>query len=227
MQPVENASATRTWIRVGAYAGLAASIVYPAMLLPWSPPVQVVVVLAVSFGLLFSTSALGGFHFIALNRKTVTLQLGTAFNVIAGTIVNLMLVIQLAVGEYMRRYLGEASEATSEETLRWIWRGVDKVQLGLDVVWDVYVCVGTFLIALNMISHPRFGKTFGYSGALIAAALLVLNLWTFPTPPGEAGLVDLGPLMGLWGLAVAIQIIRSFAWADARIAAGASDGQFV
>ncbi len=224
MQISEKASVTRTWIRVGAFAGLLATIVYPVLLLPWSPPLQIVVVLALSFGLLFSTAALGGYHFVALNRKTVTLQLGTAFNVIAGTIVNLMLVIQLTVGEYMRRYLGEASEATSEETLRWIWRGVDKVQLGLDVAWDVYVSVGTFLIALNMVTHPRFGKTFGYSGALIAASLLVLNLWTFPSPPAEAGLVDLGPLMGLWGLAVSIQIIRSFSWADERIAAKDSDG---
>jgi hypothetical protein len=31
-------------------------------------------------------------------------------------------------------------------------------------------------------------------------------------------------LIGLWGLAVSIQIIRSFSWADKRIAAKDSDG---
>jgi hypothetical protein len=44
-------------------------------------------------------------------------------------------------------------------------------------------------------------------------------------PIGRAigGDIDLGPL-GLWGLAVSIQIIRSFSWADKRIAAKDSGG---
>ena len=61
MQMSEKASVTRTWIRVGAFAGLLATIVYPVLLLPWSPPMQIVVVLALSFGLLFSTAAFGGY----------------------------------------------------------------------------------------------------------------------------------------------------------------------
>lgn len=214
----ENASLIRRWIRVGAIAGLVATLIYPVLLLPWSPPLSIVVVLAFSFGLLFSTAAFGGYHFIALNRKTVTLQLGTAFNVIAGILFNMMIVVQLAVGEYMRGRLQESTDATLEVVLRTTWGGIDKVQLGLDVAWDVYLCVGTFLIALNMVAHPRFGRVFGYSGATIAALLFALNMWTFPTPPDQAGLVDLGPLLGLWGLAVSIQIIRSFSWADDKIA---------
>jgi len=49
---------------------------------------------------------------------------------------------------------------------------------------------------------------------LVGAALLVLNLQTFPTPPANAGLFDLGPVLGLWYLAVTIQVARSFHWID-------------
>jgi len=45
-----------------------------------------------------------------------------------------------------------------------------------------------------------------------------LNLATFPTPPAEAHLVDLGPAVGLWYLAVSIQMWRSLGWAKERSA---------
>jgi hypothetical protein len=41
----------------------------------------------------------------------------------------------------------------------------------------------------------------GIAGLALAAAVLALNLSTFPTPPAEAGLVDVGPAIGLWYLA--------------------------
>jgi hypothetical protein len=44
----------------------------------------------------------------------------------------------------------------------------------------------------------------GLSGVLIAVALLVLNVWTFPIPPANKNLIDLGPVLGLWYLAVTI-----------------------
>jgi hypothetical protein len=47
---------------------------------------------------------------------------------------------------------------------------------------------------------------------LLAVLLLGFNLATFPEPPGESNLVDLGPFVGLWYLAVTIQLWRSLAW---------------
>lgn len=40
---------------------------------------------------------------------------------------------------------------------------------------------------------------------------------TFPTPPADAGSVDLGPLMGLWGLAVTINILVKYKWIDTKL----------
>jgi hypothetical protein len=68
-----------------------------------------------------------------------------------------------------------------------------------------------------MLQHPRFGRVFAVSGILVGVSLLLLNLFSFPTPPSEAGLVDLGPALGVWYLAVSIQVARSFNWVDEQL----------
>jgi hypothetical protein len=91
------------------------------------------------------------------------------------------------------------------------------IQLGLDVVWDIFLGVGTILLAINMFRHPRLGKIFSITGIIIALALLVLNITTFPVPPAESGSIDLGPLAALWYLAVTIRIAMSFKWVDEKL----------
>jgi hypothetical protein len=54
------------------------------------------------------------------------------------------------------------------------------------VAWDVYLGLGTLLFAFSAWSHPRLGRPFAVSGALIAMALLALNLASFPTPPSDS-----------------------------------------
>lgn len=92
------------------------------------------------------------------------------------------------------------------------------LQVGLDVAWDVFLAFGTFLLALNMWTHPRFGRVFAITGGVLAALLLTLNLGTFPEPPPDGGLVDPGPLVGLWYLVAAIRIGSSLRWVDRNAA---------
>ena len=203
----------RTWIRVGAISGLVAAISYPTLIL--APlPLAAVAFLTCLFGVSLSLAAVGGYHFIALHKATITLQIGAAAEVIAGVLVICMLLIQLAVNKTMESILSTAEAAGTTEIANSIWLAVDQVQLGIDVAWDVYISIGTLLIAWNLRSHPRFGPFFGWPGVVIASSLLVLNLVTFPTPPSQAGLVDLGPALGLWSLAMAIRIVLSLKWAD-------------
>ena len=137
---------------------------------------------------------------------------GTVFLVVAFAFFNLMLVVQqyvrLSVRETLRATGADALSAQAEGSLRETWRVVDLVQQGIDVSFDIFYCLGLLLIAGVMTRHPDFGRFLGWFGLISATALLALNLGAFPHIPGESGLVDLGPLTGIWWVLVIIQLIR-------------------
>jgi hypothetical protein len=206
----ENALAF-AWIKLGALTGIIACIIYPLMIAVEMPK-QLTVACAAAFGPLLSLASVGLYHLLKLHQKTVTAQIATGANIIAGSIVNMMLVVQLAISYSMQDYLKNAGEEATKSTLEWIGKVVDNVQLGLDVSWDVFIAIGTLLFAVNMLNHPRFGKILGGIGVLLAVLLLGFNLYTFPIPPANANLIDFGPFVGLWYLVASIQTLRSLTW---------------
>lgn len=107
---------------------------------------------------------------------------------------------QLALKEWLASGLGGAAEHVDPSVARAAFEAGNGLQLGLDVAWDVFLAIGTAALAANMRRHPRFGSGFAASGLVIAVALIGLNLARFPDNPGQAGLVDVGPLVGLWYL---------------------------
>jgi hypothetical protein len=207
---------TLTWIKLGAIAGIIACVIYPLMIAV-EMPTQLTVFCAAAFGPLLSLASVGLYHLLKLHQKTVTAQIAAGANIIAGSIVNMMLVVQLAISMSMRDYVDKASDDAAKSTLELIWKAVDKVQLGLDVSWDVFIGIGTLLFAVNMLTHPRFGKILGGIGALLAILLLGFNLYTFPIPPANANLIDFGPFVGLWYLIISIQTLRSLKWAEKSV----------
>jgi hypothetical protein len=70
-----------------------------------------------------------------------------------------------------------------------------------------------------MLRHPCYRLPFALSGFLFGSLVLILNLLTFPTPPAEAGSIDVGPFVGLWYLASTVQAWRSLGWAREKLAA--------
>ncbi len=46
-------------------------------------------------------------------------------------------------------------------------------------------------------------------GIFISCGLMIMNLWTFPLPPANAGLFDLGPLTGIWWVVVILMWRRA------------------
>jgi hypothetical protein len=207
---------TLTWIKLGAIAGIVACVIYPLMVAVEMPRL-LTVACAAAFGPLLSLASFGLYHLLKIHAKTVSAQIAAGANIIAGSIVNMMLVVQLAISYSMEEYMKNAADAATKSTLEWVGKVVDKVQLGLDVSWDVFISAGTLLFAVNMLKHPRFGKILGGIGALLAVFLLGFNLYSFPIPPANADLIDFGPFVGLWYLVVSIQALRSLAWAKESV----------
>jgi hypothetical protein len=136
---------------------------------------------------------------LELETPRLSSTLGSLLNALAGALFSAMGLVQLAVA-----YSAAGDKVATPFVAIW---------LGLDVAWDAYVGFGTICFALAMMRHPRFGRIFAFFGMAIGAGLLALHLYTFPTPPQNAGLVDLGPALGLWYLVVTIQMWRSLSWA--------------
>jgi hypothetical protein len=158
-------------------------------------------------------ASLGLYHVLRAHRRTVSLDLGVVANVAAGITVTLMLFSQLGLKRWFELEFGAGSTDSSERALHAAFEAADGLQLGLDVAWDVFLGLGTALLAANMWRHPRFGRPFAVSGCVIALALVVANLVVFPEPPAEAGSIDLGPVIGLWYLVVTVRLAMSRDWA--------------
>jgi len=199
-----NNSIELRWIRLAIGLGIATSVVYPSLIfLPLSQILTIT--LAAAVGPLLGFASLGLYRFLRLHQPSVSAQLAAACNFLGGALFSTMLLVQLAV---RIRAAGQPID-----------RHVVAVWLGLDVAWDVYIALGTALFAWAMWSHPRLGRGFAVSGILLAVLLLAFNFYSFPEPPGESNLIDLGPFVGLWYLAVAVQMWRSLSWARQALAA--------
>ena len=79
----------------------------------------------------------------------------------------------------------------------------------MDVAFDIFYCLAVILFSSLMVGHRAFGRLIGSFGLLAGGGLLLLNLLTFPVPPALAGLVDLGPLTGVWWVIVIVLWIRA------------------
>jgi hypothetical protein len=139
----------------------------------------------------------------------LALRTGTAFLVIAFAMFNLMLVVQQSVRIQAFDMIAAAEEETRKEMLRAVLNVTDFVQLGIDVSFDIFYCLGLILVSTVMYGQRHFGRILGIFGVVSGAALLALNLASFPGVPAESGLVDLGPLTAVWWIAVIVQLMRS------------------
>jgi hypothetical protein len=210
LDPVsEEKEITRNWIIYGTIAGILADFAYASAIGPIPFPETVKMYLGMAFGPLLSLAFIGLYHFFKLHRKTVTLQAATIFGIIAGTLVNLMIVVQSAI--HLTIPIGV------RESLGLAYTGLNMVQLGMDVSWDIYFSLATIFLGLVMFRHPRFGIIWGVITVLIGASLLALNLAAFPIPPADARSFDLGPVSGVLYLFIAIRVLTSLKWVEMKL----------
>lgn len=183
--------------RIALVAGVAGILANVTYVLAAAVPVgeSAESVLASLFGPLIAGASVALYFLLAAERPTLAGQVAAIANVVAGGLVTAMVLVQLAVDD-VTGLSPEVNEA------------FEHVEFGLDLAWDVFLVAGTVLFGCAMLADRRFGRWFGIAGIVVAAALYVLNFATFPTPPASSGLVDLGPIVGLWYLAVSIRALR-------------------
>jgi hypothetical protein len=141
-------------------------------------------------------------------EKGPAARMGAIFLTIAFSMFTLMIVVQQTVRLRYLQMAANAPEQALKSSLKQVYGVVDLVQQGIDVSFDIFYCVGLILLAAAMYRRPEFGKFLGVFGMAAGGALLIFNLWTFPYIPADSGLLDLGPLTGLWWVLVIVQIIR-------------------
>jgi hypothetical protein len=151
---------------------------------------------------------LGIHHRLAGIRDDLLLRTATVFLVVAFAIFTFMLVVQQTVALQFRDLRAQAADAPAVELLRAIQGGVNLVQLGADVAFDLFYCVGVILLSVVLYRTAGFGRWLGVGGIVVVAALLILNLVSFPYVPAESGLIDLGPATGVWWVLVVVRFVR-------------------
>ncbi len=140
--------------------------------------------------------------FVAVERDGVANRLGFVFIVAAFATLLGMLLVQLAV----ESRIAEITAGLDAPVARAVRRAVRMVDLGLDVAWDLLGGVALVCWGLAMRRRSRLGPGWGIPLVVLGAGLIVLNAATFPTPPGDGGLIDLGPFAGAFMLALAVRL---------------------
>lgn len=161
------------------------------------------------FGPLLVCAFLGIWHYLGAGRPRFVHLVACAFGIAAGVAFTAMTVVQASMVDSVLLPLRAADDPAVKAHLRYVLQGTNSVQLGLDVVWDLFITLATVLVGTSL---WRFGgalRVYGIVGVLAGGVTLAINLWSFPTPPAQGGLFDLGPFVGGWFGGICILMARS------------------
>lgn len=193
------------FILFGGIAGAAGVVAYVTGIAMDLEPALGLLAIAM-FCILSIISSMAIREAIADGTRSRLADIGLLFSVAAFSTLLAMISVQLAVRAHAKSVL-DSLAGEQKETFLLAVQLARRVDWGLDVAWDLLG--GVFLLAFGvaMCKARHFRALWGAPLALLAAALLVLNLWTFPVPPASAGLFDIGPFIGLYMLALNVRMI--------------------
>jgi hypothetical protein len=167
-------------------------------------PEKVTLFFAFAFGPLLITAFSGYFYIGRAWKDSLLLRIGLLFNTIGAGLVTAMLAVQQASFAFHEQFKAMDRGEVSAEQLRWMFKEVNAVQLGMDIAWDIFISAGTILFALSLFRHPVFGRILPSAGALLGALLLIFNMTYFPEPPVDAQSIDFGPFVALWYVVLSV-----------------------
>jgi hypothetical protein len=195
----------RLWIVSGIAGVLAVASYILAIAFPWpenQAGTSVALLVVSAWPILSIVYSYGLYSFIAAERESAANRLAFVFAALAFTTVLAMIVVQLAVGAAIR----EIAQPLDEQTAKALRRGLRMIDLGLDVAWDMLVGTALVFSGAAMRRRSGLGPGWGIPSATLGIALILLNAATFPWPPGDRGLLDIGPLIGLFVMALAARL---------------------
>ena len=145
---------------------------------------------------------------LSQSDNRIILLLGTVYLVIAFSFFLLMLVVQQAIFISMDEFIANEPNDANKNILKFILKALNRVQLGIDVAFDVFYSLGLVFMSIVLMKHKGFGTPFGIYGIACGSLLLIFNLYTFPIPPRNANLFDVGPFTAVWWIWIIAQGIR-------------------
>jgi len=174
-------------------------------------PVELSRGLFFAFGPLFTFGAVAFGMWLRRQAGGVLVVFAMIAAAAAGVIQNVMALIQTLL---ITQYLPELRtlEGTERESFAAVLSGLNDLQLSLDLSFDVWVSAATVLFAIAGRKVLPIGRVLALAGVFAGGSALIMNFLHFPTPPAQAGGIDLGPAVGVWfalaQIAVLYQLLR-------------------
>lgn len=186
----------------GAIAGILSVVSYILIIAIESLPNSIAFLLAMLFPILGIVFMFSLREFITSRDPGYSNKLFFVFGFLAFTICAIFLSAQIAV----QIGIDTSSSNPKAENLKPIKESIRLVDMGMDVAWDLFIGTSLifFCIATQKISSLKWwGIVFG----ILSVGLIALNVYSFPVPPAEDGLFDLGPFIGTGILFLAIWML--------------------
>ena len=206
----ERASQRRLLI-LGGLAGVAAGLAYfAAQAIPWDHdlPVELArweavlgfwTILAVApFAIVFAYAL---HRLIAWERNGALNQLGLVFAVVAFSILAVTQSFQNAVPLVLTDEM--QAEGSDPEAWDRIYAGLNALDLGTDLAWDLFLGLWMLCIGVAMLRHSRLGLRWGLPALALVPPFLAFNIAATPDPPA----VDLGPVIGMYATALSVWLV--------------------
>lgn len=133
-------------LHAGAVCGLTAALIYPL----WSAfpvPEALNRLLHFALGPLLVVAFLGFDRWVQGRQPSARARIGCVFGTIAGMFFCAMTVVQAANLGWISPRIAAPADPLVQQDLRRLLDGVFSVQLGLDIVSDIFICCGTVLLA--------------------------------------------------------------------------------
>lgn len=196
----------KNFIKLGGWAGLAAGLMYliPKVI---SLPKMMSTGFTIFMGPIAILSFIGLYYLLTRKEITIPVVLATISAILAGTLRMAFIVVQMNNLIYIREKISAAGSPEDVQIWKNILNGVFTVQNGLNYVADFFIDWAMILFGIAMWNYSKSAKWIAVLGFVAGGSHFLLKFYTFPKPPAESGLFDVGPLIGVWALVISIWML--------------------